>query len=129
MSEGWDVYIERLISLSNDACDKACIIGLDGNMWTSPYHPKSLKLTQVEIANLSKAMKNKDSTCFEIDAVYAEGCRYQYLRRDENVVLAKQKDNGGITIQSSKTACIVIPPYSLCFGNTSRYKPPQLKGA
>ena len=39
--------------------------------------------------------------------VYTEGIKYQFLRSDGNAVYAKKKDNGTLTIQSTKKTVIV----------------------
>lgn len=46
----WDSYIDNLIAQTKDAkgsahCDKACIIGVDGSMWTTAGHAKALKVS------------------------------------------------------------------------------------
>jgi len=45
----WDSYIDNLIAQTKDAkgnshCDKACIIGIDGSMWTTTAHANAFKV-------------------------------------------------------------------------------------
>jgi len=46
----WDSYIDNLIAQTKDAkgsahCDKACIIGIDGSMWTTAAHANAFKVS------------------------------------------------------------------------------------
>lgn len=110
----WDSYIDNLIAQTADStgkqhADRACIIGMDGGAaWTSATHPNALKLTPTEGANIAKCMKSKDFSAFQAGGVHAEGIKYQFLREEDGkLVLAKKKDQGALTIQSSKTAIVI----------------------
>lgn len=110
----WDSYLDNLIAQTKDGtgathADKACIIGLDGGgKWTTDAHANAFKLSAEESAKIAQCFKSKDFTAFQFDGVYAEGTRYQFLREvDGNVVYAKKKGSGAITIQASKTALVL----------------------
>ena len=110
----WDSYLDNLIAQTKDAtgathADKACIIGLDGGgKWTTDAHANALKLSLNEGAKIAQCFKSKDFTAFQLDGVYAEGERYQYLREvDEKIVYAKKKGSGALSIQASKTALVI----------------------
>ncbi|XP_071511703.1 profilin-like [Diadema antillarum] len=108
----WDSYIDNLISQSRDASgtghiDRACIFGLDGGaMWTTPDHSNSLKPQGQELANLARCFKSSDYTSLQAGGVWLEGEKYQFLRAEGDIVLAKKKGNGAISLQASKTAII-----------------------
>ena len=124
----WDSYIDNLIAQTKDTygvahCDKACIIGLDGGgPWTSCTHPNALKLQGQEGPNIAKCFKSKDFTMFQSNGMRIEGQRYQFLRQDDqDVVYAKYKGCGAVTLQSSKTAVVIAHcPEGGQQGNTNK---------
>ncbi len=108
----WDSYIDNLIGQSRDAsgqpaCDRACIIGLDGSPWTSGAHPSSWELTQAEGSYLAAALKSGDFSVLQAAGIRAGGVRYQFLRGEDGMVLGKKKGEGAITAQKSRTAVVV----------------------
>lgn len=103
----WDSYIDNLIGHTAGNCDKACIIGLDGSLWTSHAPPNALKLAEKEAVNIGKSMRECNFAPFQASGIHAESIKYQFLREDEGVVLGKKKDHGAITIQKSKTAVVI----------------------
>jgi len=103
----WDSYIDNLLGHSATHGDMACIIGMDGSKWTTDGHPNSLKITLDEAATISNCFENSDWTPCQASGVVISDVKYQFLRADENVVLAKKKDNGAITMQKSKTAIVI----------------------
>lgn len=109
----WDSYIDNMIAQSKDASgtehmDKACIIGLDGGApWTTAAHPKALKLSSQEAQDIARCFKSKDFSGFMTNGVRAEGTKYQFLRQEDSLVLAKRKDCGALTLQVSKTAIVI----------------------
>ncbi|XP_045189622.2 profilin-like [Mercenaria mercenaria] len=110
----WDSYIDNLTAQTKDAsgtahCDKACIIGLDGGApWTTATPANALKLQGQEGVNIAQCFKAKNFTSFQAGGMYIEGVKYQFLREEDGkLVLAKKKDKGAITLQSSKTAIVI----------------------
>jgi len=103
----WDSYIDNLLGHSSGAGDKGCIIGIDGSMWTTSGHANALKLSADEAAKIGKAFGAKDFSVFQAGGVLAEGVKYTFLRSNENVALAKKKDYGALSMQSSKTAVVI----------------------
>ena len=109
----WDNYINTLVGQSNDASgrthvDRGAIVGLDGAPWTTRGHADALKASPEELAVIARVMKSKDFTPFQSSGVVVEGVKYQFLRvEDDKVVLAKRKDQGMITMQSTKTAVVI----------------------
>jgi profilin len=110
----WDGYIDTLIGQSVDGsgaahCDSACIIGLDGGArWTSDAHAKGMKLTPQEGQAIANCFKNRDFSSFMSNGIRAENNKYQFLREEDGkTVMAKKKDLGALTLQSTKTAIII----------------------
>lgn len=109
----WDSYIDNLISQTKDAsgtthADKACIIGLDGSVWTTASHAMALKLSSDENTKIAYCFKSKDFTSFMSSGIYIEGIKYQFLREeDKKAVYAKKKSHGAVTLQASKTAIVI----------------------
>jgi len=103
----WNGYIDNLLGHCGGHADLACIIGLDGSMWTTSDHASNLNLTATEAANIGKTMKSGEFTLFQSSGIVAAGVKYQFLRGDENLALGKKKDNGAITMQASKTAVVI----------------------
>ena len=103
----WDSYIDNLLGHTAGHADKACIIGKDGSLWTTHGHPSSIKLTAQEAAVIGQAFSSGDFTTFQANGVVAEGVRYQFLRGDVNLVLAKRRDFGALTLQASQTAVVI----------------------
>ena len=110
----WDGYIDTLIGQSVDGsgtahCDSACIIGLDGGArWTSDGHAKGMKLTPQEGAAIAACFKARDFSAFMQNGIRCENNKYQFLREEESkIVLAKKKELGALTLQSTKTAIII----------------------
>ncbi len=54
--------------------------------------------------------------------VFLEGIKYQFLRvEDDKLVLAKKKEHGAVTLQSSKTAIVIAHlPEGCQQGNTNK---------
>ena len=75
--------------------------------WTTDQHPNALKLTRNEAETISTRFKSNDFTQFTNEGVYAEGVRYMFLRADENVVTAKKKGYGALTLEASKKAIVI----------------------
>lgn len=105
----WDQYVDSIISSSKNNADKAGLIGLDGGApWTSAHNGAGITLQGSEGATIASCMKKKDFSSFQMNGVFVEGKKYRFLRIiDDKIVLAKLKDNGAITIQSTKTAIII----------------------
>lgn len=110
----WDSYIDNLIAQTQDAsgtahADRACIIGLvDGASWTTPKHPRALKLQGSEGPNIANCFKSNDFTPLMTRGVYAEGAKYQFQFEEfQKIVFAKKKDEGALTMQVSKTAIVI----------------------
>lgn len=110
----WDSYIDNLTAQTRDASgtehvDKACIIGIDGGApWTTSGHAKHLNLQGTEGATIGRCFKSGDFTSFMASGVHVAGVKYQFLREeDKKLVLAKKKDHGALTMQSSKTAIVI----------------------
>ena len=110
---GWDHYIVNLIAQTKDTsgnvhCDRVCIIGMNGALWTSAGHANALKLQGQEGVNIANCFKKKDFTIFMTEGVYAEGFRYTFLlEEDGNTVYAKEKGRGSITLRASKKAVVI----------------------
>lgn len=109
----WDSYLDNLVWQSNDSsgmahCDRAAIISLDGgSSWTTSIHPHSIQLKPAEGEKIAQMMKSGDFSSAQANGIVLEGVKYQFLREDDNVVLAKKKDYGAITIQKSKSAVVI----------------------
>lgn len=109
----WDSYIDNLIAHTKDStgsanADKACIIGLDGSKWTTDGAAQAIKITAAEAATIGKAFKSRDFSPFMSSGVTVEGIKYQFLREEDNkLVLAKKKDQGALTLQTSKTGVVI----------------------
>jgi profilin len=124
----WDSYIDNLVSQTKDSngvahSDKACIIGLDGGApWTTNGHAMALPLQGNEAQTIASAFKSKDFSTFMTQGLHIGGVKYQFLRGDEGkMVLAKKKDHGAITAQSSKTAIVIAHcPEGGQQGNTNK---------
>lgn len=122
----WDDYIDNLIAQTKDVkgnvhCDKACIIGQDGSVWTTSAHPNALKLSGHEAINIGKCFKTKDFSMFEYGGVLCEGQQYFLLREvDGKIVYAKK--HGGLCLQASKTAVVIghCPEDGTHFGNLNK---------
>lgn len=60
-----------------------------------------------EGANIARCFKAKDFSTFMAGGVRVGGVNYMFLREDGNVVFAKKKDQGALTLQASKTAIVI----------------------
>lgn len=120
----WESYIDNLILHAKDVagadhCDKAAIVGLDGSMWTSGA--KNLCLTGDEIQKISACFKAGDFTYLQTNGVHIAGIKYQFLRADPKLVLAKKKEHGALTLQLTKTAIVIAHcPEGCQQGNTNK---------
>ena len=103
----WDSYIKNILGHARGSADRACIIGVDGSMWTSYAPANSLKLSADEAAKIGKAFGAKDFSGFQAGGILAEGVKYMFLRAKDNLALAKKKDYGALSMQSSKTAVVI----------------------
>jgi len=123
----WDSYIDNLIAQTKGPdgqvhCDKACIIGLDGGgHWTTHEHPNALMLQGQEGSNIAKCFKSQDFTLFMSNGVRINGQTYLFLRQEDNIIYAKLKGAGAVTLQASKTAIIIAHcPEGGQQGNTNK---------
>jgi profilin len=67
-----------------------------------------MKLSPQEGAAIAACFKSRDFSAFMSNGIRAEGNKYQFLREeDSKVVMAKKKDLGALTLQSTKTAIII----------------------
>ncbi|WP_395241615.1 profilin, partial [Salmonella sp. s51933] len=79
-----------------------------GAAWTTAGHANAFQITPAESATIAKALKSKDFTIFQSSGIHIGGLKYQFLRAEEDkLVLGKKKDEGAVTIQSSKTAIVI----------------------
>ena len=80
------------------------------------------QLTSGEGATIASCFKNKDFTAFQRSGVLAEGLKYNFLREEDGkLVLAKKKDHGALSLQSSKTAIVIGHTAEGCQqGNTNK---------
>lgn len=89
-----------------DTWCKACIIGLDGSIWTTGKHANALKILINEATAIARCFKYKDFTPFITNGVYIEGYHHIYVRElDGKFVWAR--GNECIFLQASKTAIVI----------------------
>ncbi|VDH96678.1 profilin [Mytilus galloprovincialis] len=109
----WDGYIDNIIARSKDVfgvchVDKACIIGINGKLWTTAGNANAIKLKQDEAYHIANCFKAKDFSLFITCGVVAEGLKYFFLKEDDGkIVYAKLKNHGALTFQCSKTSIII----------------------
>ncbi|XP_063711881.1 profilin-like [Symsagittifera roscoffensis] len=108
----WDSYIDVLLQNSLDEqnvyhIDKVCILGREGGKWTSDEHQNALKILPDEVDAIVRAFETKDFSDFQTNGVKCEGQTYKFLRNEEDLLLAKQKDEGALVVQRSKTAIVI----------------------
>ena len=108
----WDGYIDSVITSSNGACDKVCLIGLNGGgTWTTCAHEKHINIQHEESVAIADAMKKDplDDLSFQTKGIIIDGTKYQFIRSDkeDGYVLGKKKDIGAITIHKTNTGIIV----------------------
>lgn len=89
----WDNYIDNIIGQSVDYagalhCERACIIGLNGIIWTTNRHRQSLKVSLKEATIIAEGIKGGDPLFFK-KGVTIENVKYQFIKRDESSVVAK----------------------------------------
>ncbi|KAL4232420.1 hypothetical protein ACF0H5_009988 [Mactra antiquata] len=102
----WDSYVDNIISRSNENCDRACLIGRDGSVWTTG-HEKAIKLSADEIQKLVHCYNSGDFDTLKSNGVFVEGQKYQFLRCEDNVILAKMRGCGALTIECSSRGIII----------------------
>lgn len=109
----WDGYLDKVVAQSTDSsgaahADKAVIIGLDGKKWTSDGNGYALKISNNEAAKIASVFKSNKFDDFMTGGVVAAGVKYQFLRvEDGKMVVAKKKDNGGLSMLKTKTAIVI----------------------
>ncbi|XP_065060889.1 profilin-like [Rhopilema esculentum] len=110
----WDSYIDSLIAFSRDLngnshIDKACIIGMDGGMWTTKSHQANLNLSQAECSTIARNMNAGEKGHNFYSGIRLEGLKYQYLKfdGDAKLVIGRRIGSGAITIQCSRSAIVV----------------------
>lgn len=122
----WDSYIDNLIAQTKDVhgvthCDKACIIGLDGNPWTTTGHPNAVKLQHGEAQNIAHCFKTKDFTSFMANMVQLEGTSYTFIKEEDGKIVYTRRGQQGYTLQATKTAIVIAHcPESCQQGNTNK---------
>ena len=69
----WDSYIDNLLGHCSGACDKACIVGLDGSKWTTDGHPSALKISPAEITPIASALTSINFEPLQANGITIEG--------------------------------------------------------
>ena len=108
----WDSYIDNLIAQTRDTngvahCDKACIIGMNGSIWTTLGHPNAVKLQGSESLNIARCFKTKDFTPFMANMVRLEGQNYTFIKEEDGKIVYARYYKSGYTLQASKTAIVI----------------------
>ena len=103
----WNSYVDNIIAQSAGQCDKACIIGLNGSLWTTADNANNLNISSDEAVTLGRVISSEDLSSFQANGVHICGEKYQFLREDEGIVYAKKKDLGCITLHKSKSAIVI----------------------
>jgi len=103
---GWNTYVASVIGHSRGSCDKACVIGLDGGVWT--YGEATiLNVSADEAKKISTTFRENKCQEFQANGVTVEGIKYQFLRDDDNVIYAKKKGHGCLTLQKTKQGIVI----------------------
>ena len=102
-----DSEVDHLLELGGGHTDKGAIIGLDGSKWTTDGANINLKVSPAEAVVIGRAFESGDFTTLQSGGLKLEGLQYQFLRGDDDVVLAKKKDHGAITMQKTKKAIVI----------------------
>merc|ERR1711964_134234 len=103
----WNGYIDSIIGYAPNDCNQACIIGFDGSQWTTADHAQNFNLKPEQAVKIAGAIKAEDCSTFQASGVLCGDIKFQFLRYDEGIVLAKRKEQGAITIQPAKTAIVI----------------------
>merc|ERR1739848_171669 len=101
----WNSYIDSVVSVSGGDCDKVCLIGAGGGVWTDNSHASHLQITADESQKIAQGFQ--DESEFQANGVRIAGVKYQFLRRDDKVIYAKKKEEGAITMQMSVQAITI----------------------
>lgn len=104
----WNSYIDNVIAHGAGNIDKACIIGQNGSLWTDHTHAAGIKLSAAEALAIGTAFANNDCSPLQAGGVLCEGVKYNFLRGDDEMIAAKQKDQGSLVCCSSSTAVVVV---------------------
>eukprot|EP00800_Vazella_pourtalesii_P007005 TRINITY_DN1922_c0_g1_i1.p1 TRINITY_DN1922_c0_g1~~TRINITY_DN1922_c0_g1_i1.p1 ORF type:complete len:138 (-),score=29.07 TRINITY_DN1922_c0_g1_i1:136-549(-) len=109
MSEAWDTYIKNnLVNLSDGHVDSAAVIGVEDSIrWTTDRQGHCLKLTSTEISNIVNALKSGNMSSFYASGLHVGEMKFNFLRGDERMMMAKKKEHGGLYIQRTKRTIIV----------------------
>ena len=109
--EDWDAEIDSFVDKLRPNADKACIVGLDGTMWTTGDHEKNLKLSPVEAGNIAAIVKEDDKSLERRGFVKVEGVIYDYVEivdTDNKTILFKKNRSGWITLTKTEKAVLVV---------------------
>jgi len=91
-----------------EAWCKACIVGLDGSIWTTEKHPNALKINVFEASNIARCFRDKDFTPFETEgSVFVEGSRHIYVRELDGKFVWARGARCCIFLHASKTAIVI----------------------
>jgi len=112
----WDTYVDSVIGHCKDACDRAVLVGLEGAIWSAWCDESGndankacpiIKITAAEAMKIASTFANNQSQEFHSNGVTVEGIKYQFLKEDDNVIYAKKKDHGCLTMQKCKKVIII----------------------
>jgi len=103
----WDGYLDTFVSYAPKDADKSVIIGSDGAIWTSTTAEKGLNISPGEAKVIATAMFNDDPATFQSNGIHIGGLKYRFLRKDDDTVFGKLKDNGCLTIRKSAQTVLI----------------------
>jgi len=113
----WDQYVDSTIVYCKKACDEAVLVGMNGAIWT-PWQDECgnakqnsctpiLKITAQEALKIANNFSKNQTSEFHGSGVTVGGIKYQFLKEDDNVIYAKKKDNGCVTLQKCKQVIVI----------------------
>ena len=103
----WNGYIDTVIGYCAGSCDKVCLVGTDGSVYTSSENASHLPISASEASTIARCITSGDFSPLQAGGVVVAGVKYQFLRGEENLILGKKKDNGAITVLATKSLVII----------------------
>jgi len=108
----WDSYVDNVISHAGGHVTQACILGLNGSVWTPKTKDSILNISQAEATAIGRVMSMKSGVgdAFAGTGIVVDGTKYMFLRDldgDGKIILGKKQGKGAVTMQSTAQGVII----------------------
>ncbi|XP_014786256.1 profilin-like [Octopus bimaculoides] len=101
----WNDYVNNIQQCCDD-CDKGCILGRDGSIWTT-NQDNVLNISPEEAAKFASSLNDQQNDTLTSTGVTMCGEKYNFIRKDDRFLFCKKGGCGSLSIQWTDKSIIV----------------------